>query len=51
MLSQITIVHAEGESMNTVDPAKHMVSYTRQNLDGSSSSASTGVPEFVVCPQ
>ena len=33
------------------DPAKNTLSYTRQNLDGSSSSTSTGVPEFVVCPQ
>ena len=35
----------------SLDPAKHMLSYTRQNLGGSSSSTSTGVPEFVVCQQ
>ena len=35
----------------SLNPAKHMLSYTRQNLDGSSSGTSTGVPEFVLCPQ
>ena len=35
----------------SLDAAKHMLSYTRQNLDGSSSSTSTGVPEFVVRQQ
>jgi hypothetical protein len=34
----------------SLDPSKYTLSYTRQNLDGSSPSTSTGAPELTARP-